>query len=235
MHRPCTRTDVALFYIAFIKAWQINLLHLEGGEYCHDLMRFEVSAEALLAEGHGINRNCLDELGAYISYVLTFSRVLSIFLEWAIPAATRASNTWIEGRSLRAALRRVIESVASSSADRADALKTLRTSAPWAVSYAQRMFSLSGKSEAEFNPLLARELGLPKMSFYEEQVKARQPPPIASPAVSPTQPTPSCLWALTRGAHHPPRIRGVRLILSGGVHMQLMSGAPHPSLPANAS
>lgn len=53
---------VALFYIGFIKAGRINILGLEGGEYCHDLSRFDVGVDQLLAEGHGVDMHCMDEV-----------------------------------------------------------------------------------------------------------------------------------------------------------------------------
>ena len=121
---------VALFYIAYIKALHINILNLEQGEYCHDLSRYGVSSEELLAEGGGVNKNCMDELGAYLAFVLTFSRVLSIFLEWAVPAGMRKLNTFIEEANLRRALKAQLATTPD--------LKEMMIAAPWAVSFAQK-------------------------------------------------------------------------------------------------
>ena len=153
---------IALFYIAFVKALSINFLHIEGGEYCHDLMRFNTPAATLLEEGGGVNGYCMDELGSYLSFVLTFSRVLSIFIEWAFPAAMRAINTWIEEATLRVSLR---NAVAEANGD----VRALQRSAPWAIGFAKR--ALGGKTSAADMSYAMRSTPLPRMSPYEEQAK----------------------------------------------------------------
>jgi len=92
---------IALFYIAFIKAGQINLLGIEGGEYCHDLYRFDVKVDALLEEGGGVNKYCMDELGSYLSYIFTFSLALNVFLEYIFPKASHWYAVWSEESKLR--------------------------------------------------------------------------------------------------------------------------------------
>jgi hypothetical protein len=67
------------------------------------------------------------QVGAYLAFVLTFSRVLSIGLEWAIPVGTRALAIWVETAGLRASLAREIDS--------GDDVAAIKSRAPWAYQY----------------------------------------------------------------------------------------------------
>ena len=112
----------------------------------------------LLSEGNGVNQHCLDELGAYLAFVLTFSRALSIFLEYAVPALSRFLAVWIEENRLREALKRVLE--------RAPSTDELKKTAPWAADFVRRV---SRRSTAD--PDAADTMPLPPMSRYEEEAK----------------------------------------------------------------
>ena len=118
------------------------------------------------------------QLGAYLSFVLTFSRVLSIGLEWALPAGNRAMGVWLESAGLRQSLKRALR--------QGDDLRAIKARTPWALDFAKRVMRRGGgangnganangaaaKSSAPvFDTSRISTAELPSMSPYEEQAK----------------------------------------------------------------
>ena len=78
---------MALYYIAFVKANEIDLLSWATGipEYCHDKRQFDAGEEQIEAQHGGLNPYCMNELSLYMTSVVISASVVGKVLEFITP------------------------------------------------------------------------------------------------------------------------------------------------------
>ena len=78
---------MALYYIAFVKANEIDLLSWATGipEYCHDKRHFDAGEEQIEAQHGGLNPYCMNELSLYMTSVVISASVVGKVLEFITP------------------------------------------------------------------------------------------------------------------------------------------------------
>lgn len=95
----------SLFYIAFVKAAQVNVI---GGlglsstpEYCHNLAVYSESAEEIRAEHGGLNPYCMGELSTLLTSLVVTSQITGKLVEVVVPALSGWYRAWVEERAMR--------------------------------------------------------------------------------------------------------------------------------------
>jgi hypothetical protein len=148
---------VALYYIAFIKANEIDLLSWATGipEYCHDKRHFDESEEEIEAIHGGVNPYCMNELSLYITAVVISAMATGKVLEFVTPWANAKLRTAQEEFVMFAAQTKKEETTC-------DQLKFI----------GKFLMGVSTAKQAEAHTAATgEEIVLKRMTVYEKQAK----------------------------------------------------------------
>lgn len=150
---------VALYYIAFIKANQIDVIswatHVH--EFCHDYRHYNLT-EADIERGHGgLNPYCMNELSLYMTSVVISAMLVGKAVEFL-------------GPFLKARLRHAQEEFAMHAAATPHE-ETFIEQVVFIVRFMLGRHAASAKASTASGEAAAAPIVLPPMSLYEEQAK----------------------------------------------------------------
>ena len=148
---------MALYYIAFVKANEIDLLSWATGipEYCHDKRHFDESEEEIEAIHGGVNPYCMNELSLYITAVVISAMATGKVLEFVTPWANAKLRTAQEEFVMFAAQTKKEETTC-------DQLKFI----------GKFLMGVSTAKQAEAHTAATgEEIVLKRMTVYEKQAK----------------------------------------------------------------
>ena len=97
----------SLFYIAFVKAGELNVINELGltstAEYCHDLSAYGMSAEEIRKAHNGHNPYCMGELSTMLTSLVIASQLIGKLTEFVLPRLNACVRAWSEERAMRRA------------------------------------------------------------------------------------------------------------------------------------
>jgi hypothetical protein len=96
---------ISLFYIAFIKMEEINILGVTGlvdVEYCHDLSNFLQLPEEIKKQNGGFNPYCMGELSTLLTSLVITSQIVAKVSEYVLPKL----NAWLRKSAEESAMRK---------------------------------------------------------------------------------------------------------------------------------
>lgn len=97
---------ISLFYIAFLKMGQVNVLGITGlvdVEYCHDLAHYLRLPEDIKKQNAGLNPYCMAELSTLLTSLVITSQIIAKVSEFVLPKFSAWMRIADEERSMRRA------------------------------------------------------------------------------------------------------------------------------------
>ena len=158
---------MALYYIAFVKANEIDLLSWATGipEYCHDKRHFDAGEEQIEAQHGGLNPYCMNELSLYMTSVVISASVVGKVLEFITP--------WMSARLRQADEEYAMytKRVEQESGD--EIAKRVQTTCGRLLFIGRFFLGTVQQASAHTDGTGAQmtEYELPKMTYYEGQAK----------------------------------------------------------------